>query len=41
MTAFTRQQKFVMDKLYSIDLDTMVDWKLAEVLKHENLVKTL
>lgn len=41
MTAFTRQRKFVMDKLYSIDLDTMVDWKLAEVLKHENLVKTL
>ena len=41
MTAFTRQKKFVMDKLYSIDLDTMVDWKLAEVLKHENLVKTL
>lgn len=41
MTAFTRQRKFVMDKLYSIDLDTMVDWKLAEVLKHENLVETL
>lgn len=30
-----------MDKAYSVDLDTPVDWKLAEIFKTDNLVETL
>lgn len=32
MTAFNKKRKFIMDKLYSIDLDTVIDWKVAEIL---------
>lgn len=41
MTSFKHLRKYVMDKLYSVDLDTLVDWKLAEILKNENLVETV
>jgi len=36
---FTKKKKFVMDKFYSIDLDTLFDWKVAEMLLTEKLVE--
>jgi len=41
MTSFSRQRKYVMDRLYSVDLDTIIDWKLAELLKQENMIEVL
>lgn len=41
MTAFTRMRPYVMDKYYSVDLDTPLDWKIAEMLKEENYVSTI
>lgn len=41
MSTFAKQRKYVMEKQYSVDLDTLVDWKLAEILKSENLVEAL
>lgn len=38
MSAFTNVRKYVMDDIYSIDLDTMFDWKMAELVLQEKLV---
>lgn len=38
MGEFTRCRKYVMDDMYSVDLDTLFDWKVAELLLRENLV---
>ncbi|MCH5327499.1 MAG: acylneuraminate cytidylyltransferase family protein [Coprobacter sp.] len=35
---FTRCRKYVMDDMYSVDLDTLFDWKVAELLLREKLV---
>lgn len=35
---FTKRIKYLMDDLHSVDLDNMIDWKLAEVLLEENLI---
>ncbi len=32
---FTRIRKLVMDQLHSLDLDTEIDWKLAQLLNEE------
>lgn len=32
LNKFTHRVKYVMDELSSLDLDTMTDWKLAEIL---------
>jgi len=37
MSGFTRIRKYVMDDVYSIDLDTLFDWKMAELMLKENL----
>ena len=34
----TKIGKYVMDTYYSIDLDTMFDWKMAELLLNEKIV---
>lgn len=41
LSTFTKLRKYEMDKVYSIDLDTMIDWKLAEILKNEKLIEHL
>ncbi len=37
MSGFTRIRKYVMDDAYSIDLDTLFDWKIAELMLKEKL----
>lgn len=39
MSGLTKVKKYVMDELHSIDLDTMFDWKVAELILKENLIK--
>lgn len=36
---FKKSIKYVMDELSSIDLDTMLDWKFAEFLINEKIIK--
>jgi N-acylneuraminate cytidylyltransferase len=36
---FTKRIKYVMDDLHSVDLDNMIDWKFAEFIIKENLIK--
>ncbi len=36
---FLKRKKFVMDASHSIDLDTLLDWHVAEVMLKNNLVK--
>ena len=36
---FTKVKKYVMDELYSIDIDTPFDWKIAELILQENMVE--
>lgn len=38
MSSFTKVVKYVMDDIHSIDLDTMFDWKLAELVLKEEMV---
>lgn len=37
MAGFDKVKKYVTDDLYSIDLDTMLDWKMAELLLNEGV----
>ena len=39
MSCMTRVGKYEMDALYSIDLDTMFDWKLAELMLTEKMIE--
>ena len=39
MSSFSKIRKYQMDDLYSIDLDTLFDWKIAEMLLKENIIK--
>lgn len=41
MASFKRLRKYPMDKYYSVDLDTPLDWKIAEMLKEEHYVETI
>lgn len=36
LSQFSRRKKYVMDELTSLDLDTMLDWKIAEIMMQEN-----
>ena len=36
LSGFTRKKKYVMDELHSVDIDTEIDWKLAEIIIKEN-----
>lgn len=38
MVAFTRIKKYAMPELYSIDLDTILDWEMAEMMISEKLI---
>lgn len=38
LSKFERKVKYVMDDIHSLDLDTMFDWKMAELMLKENLV---
>ena len=35
---FTRRRKYIMDEIYSVDLDTPFDWMVAELMLKENIV---
>lgn len=39
MGAFTRIKKYAMPEVYSVDLDTMLDWKMAEMMLSECMIK--
>lgn len=39
MSKFTKVRKYQMDDVYSIDIDTVFDWKVAELMLRENLIK--
>lgn len=38
MHQFKKRIKYVMDEISSFDLDTMIDWKIAEMIKKENMI---
>ena len=38
MANFTRIRKYPMDALYSVDLDNMLDWKIAELIINDHLL---
>jgi len=38
LSKFKKKVKYVMDDIHSLDLDTMFDWKMAELMLKENLV---
>lgn len=39
LAGMTKIRKYVMDELHSIDLDNMLDWKIAELMLEEKLVE--
>lgn len=39
LSGMTRIRKYVMDELHSIDLDSMLDWKIAELILEDKLVQ--
>lgn len=39
MGAFTRIKKYAMPEVYSVDLDTMLDWKMAEMMLSDGMIK--
>lgn len=38
LSKFSRRVKYVMDDIHSLDLDTMLDWKMAEFMIKENMI---
>ena len=38
LSKFEKKVKYVMDDIHSLDLDTMFDWKMAELMLKENIV---
>lgn len=38
MSEFRHVRKYVMDSLHSLDLDTLLDWKIAELLISEKII---
>lgn len=39
LAGMTKIRKYVMDELHSVDLDDMLDWKIAEIMLEEKLVE--
>lgn len=39
LAGITKIRKYVMDELHSVDLDNMLDWKIAEIMLEEKLVE--
>ena len=39
LAGMTKIRKYVIDEIHSVDLDTMFDWKVAELMLNEGLVK--
>ena len=37
LSKFGKRVKYVMDDIHSLDLDTMLDWKMAELMIKENM----
>ena len=38
LNKFSKRRKYVMDELHSIDLDTMIDWQIAEMMLNEKMI---
>lgn len=38
LSGMTKVRKYVMDELHSVDLDTMFDWKVAELILSEKMI---
>ena len=34
-----RVRKYVMDEIHSVDLDNMLDWKIAEIMLKDKLIE--
>lgn len=39
LAGMTRIRKYVMDELHSVDLDNMLDWKIAEIMLKDKIVE--
>lgn len=39
LAGMTKIRKYVMDETHSVDIDDMLDWKMAEIMLNEGLVK--
>lgn len=38
LAGMTKIRKYVMDEIHSVDLDNMLDWKIAEIMLKDNIV---
>ena len=38
LNKFTKRRKYIMDELHSLDLDTMIDWQIAEMMLNEKMI---
>lgn len=38
LSGMTKIRKYVMDEIHSVDLDNMLDWKIAEIMLKDNIV---
>lgn len=39
LAGMTKIRKYIMDEIHSVDLDNMLDWKIAEIMLEEKLVE--
>lgn len=39
LSQFSKRVKYVMDREHSLDLDTMLDWKMAELMIQEKIIQ--
>lgn len=39
LAGMTRIRKYVMDEIHSVDLDNMLDWKIAEIMLKDKIVE--
>ena len=39
LAGMTKIRKYVMDELHSVDIDNMLDWKIAEIMLKDKLVE--
>lgn len=39
LKGFTQIKKYVMDEIYSIDIDTLMDWKIAEMVIQNKMIE--
>jgi len=39
LSKFSKKRKIIMDKVHSLDLDTMLDWYVAELMLEKKIIQ--